>query len=77
MRRWSQISDLLSVKLDVRGLGADLPKDGAFLILGNHPTGITDGIALYDAVKHETRPDVSVLRKLGCRARLPTVSTKL
>ncbi|MEQ1818668.1 MAG: 1-acyl-sn-glycerol-3-phosphate acyltransferase, partial [Terricaulis sp.] len=33
------------------------PKDGAFIILGNHPTGITDGIALYDAVKH-SRPDV-------------------
>jgi len=50
------ISDLLSVKLDVSGLER-MPKDGAFLILGNHPTGITDGIALYDAVKH-ARPDV-------------------
>ena len=50
------ISDLLSVKLDVSGLER-MPKDGAFIILGNHPTGITDGIALYDAVKH-ARPDV-------------------
>lgn len=50
------ISDLLSVKLDVTGLER-MPKDGAFLILGNHPTGITDGIALYDAVK-SARPDV-------------------
>ena len=50
------ISELLSVKLDVTGLER-MPKDGAFLILGNHPTGITDGIALYDAVK-KARPDV-------------------
>jgi putative hemolysin len=50
------VSDLLSVKLDVSGL-ARMPKQGAFLILSNHPTGITDGVALYDAVK-QARPDV-------------------
>jgi len=44
------------VKLEMSGLER-LPKDGAFIILGNHPTGITDGIALYDAVK-PVRPDV-------------------
>jgi putative hemolysin len=50
------ISDLLSVKLDITGLER-MPKDGAFILLANHPTGITDGIALYDAVKQQ-RPDV-------------------
>lgn len=50
------ISALLSVKLDVTGLER-LPNDGAFLILSNHPTGITDGVALYDAIK-TVRPDV-------------------
>ncbi len=50
------ISTLLSVKLDVSGLER-LPKNGPFIILSNHPTGITDGIALYDAVK-PVRPDV-------------------
>lgn len=50
------IAQLLSVKLEVSGLER-MPKDGAFLALSNHPTGITDGVALYDAVKH-TRPDV-------------------
>jgi putative hemolysin len=49
------ISELLSVKLDVSGLER-LPKDGPFLILSNHPTGITDGVALYDAIK-PLRPD--------------------
>ncbi|MBL8546580.1 MAG: 1-acyl-sn-glycerol-3-phosphate acyltransferase [Hyphomonadaceae bacterium] len=50
------ISNLLSVKLDITGLDR-MPADGACIILGNHPTGITDGIALYDAVKQQ-RPDV-------------------
>ena len=49
------ISRLLSVKLEIRGLER-VPRDGSFLILANHPTGITDGIALYDAVK-TVRPD--------------------
>ncbi|MGD9978992.1 MAG: 1-acyl-sn-glycerol-3-phosphate acyltransferase [Hyphomonadaceae bacterium] len=50
------VSDLLSVKLAVSGLER-IPREGAFLILANHPTGITDGVALYDAVKH-ARPDI-------------------
>lgn len=49
------VSRLLSVKLDVRGLER-LPRSGPFLILSNHPTGITDGVAMYDAIKH-VRPD--------------------
>lgn len=50
------ISELLSVKLDVTGL-EHLPPTGSFLVLANHPTGITDGIAVYDAIKRP-RPDV-------------------
>lgn len=50
------VADLLSVKLDIAGLER-MPADGAFIILSNHPTGITDGVALYDAVKHK-RPDI-------------------
>lgn len=50
------ISELLSVKLETTGLER-VPKDGAFILLANHPTGITDGIAVYDAVKRE-RPDI-------------------
>jgi putative hemolysin len=50
------ISALLSVKLDMTG-HERIPKDGAFILLANHPTGITDGIAVYDAVK-QVRPEV-------------------
>ncbi len=49
------ISSLLRVKLDVTGLER-MPREGAFLLLANHPTGITDGIAVYDAIK-QRRPD--------------------
>lgn len=49
------ISQLLSVKLDVSGLER-MPASGSFLLLSNHPTGITDGVAMYDAIKR-ARPD--------------------
>ncbi|MDX2275181.1 MAG: 1-acyl-sn-glycerol-3-phosphate acyltransferase [Hyphomonadaceae bacterium] len=49
------LSALLSVQLDVAGLER-APKTGPFLVISNHPTGITDGLALYDAIK-TVRPD--------------------
>ena len=52
------VSDLLSVKLEITGLER-IPPQGAFLIVANHPTGITDGVALYDAIK-TVRPDALV-----------------
>ncbi|MDZ4691764.1 GNAT family N-acetyltransferase [Terricaulis sp.] len=50
------VSQLLSVKLEMTGTER-IPATGPFIILANHPTGITDGVALYDAVK-PLRPDV-------------------
>ena len=49
------ISHLLDVRLEMTGRER-APKDGAFIVLSNHPTGITDGIALYDALR-PVRPD--------------------
>jgi putative hemolysin len=49
------ISHLLEVRLEMTGQER-IPKDGAFLVLSNHPTGITDGVALYDALR-PVRPD--------------------
>lgn len=49
------ISELLSVQLDVSGIER-VPSAGPFLLLSNHPTGITDGVAMYDAIK-PLRPD--------------------
>lgn len=50
------VSDLLSVKVDVRGLDR-APPSGRAVFVSNHPTGIADGIAVYDALK-SVRPDL-------------------
>jgi putative hemolysin len=50
------VSDLLNVKLEITG-AERIPRIGAFLLLANHPTGITDGVAVYDAIR-AVRPDV-------------------
>lgn len=50
------ISKLLSVRLDVRG-AERIPTSGRCVIVANHPTGIADGLAVYDAVR-PIRPDV-------------------
>jgi putative hemolysin len=49
------VAQLLSVKLEVTGIER-MPTSGPFLLLSNHPTGITDGVAMYDAIKPR-RPD--------------------
>jgi putative hemolysin len=49
------VSKLLSVKLQIKG-AERMPRSGGFLLIANHPTGITDGVAVYDAVR-PIRPD--------------------
>jgi len=50
------VSGLLQVKVEVGGLDR-LPREGRCVIVANHPTGIADGIAVYDALK-AARPDM-------------------
>lgn len=50
------VSDLLALKVEVRGL-EHLPAAGKLVIVANHPTGIADGVAVYDALK-AMRPDL-------------------
>ncbi len=50
------ISRLLELDIAVEGKD-HLPKDGAFILVSNHPTGIADGVAVYDMLK-DTRPDL-------------------
>lgn len=50
------VCGLLDVKVNVRGLGR-IPARGRVVMICNHPTGIADGIAVYDAVKG-LRPDL-------------------
>ena len=50
------MSDLLQVRVMVRGLER-VPKVGRLVVIANHPTGIADGVAVYDALK-AVRPDI-------------------
>ena len=52
------VSGLLSLDLDVSGL-ENIPRAGAFIIVANHPTGIADGVAVYDALR-QVRPDIAI-----------------
>jgi putative hemolysin len=49
-------SELLSLKVEARGMER-LPRQGRLVLIANHPTGIADGVAVYDAVK-PLRPDI-------------------
>jgi putative hemolysin len=44
--------------LEIKAEGADrIPASGGFIMVSNHPTGIADGIAVFDLLK-ERRPDM-------------------
>jgi putative hemolysin len=50
------VSKLLSVEVAATGLER-IPRKGRLIVVCNHPTGIADGIAVYDALK-AIRPDL-------------------
>lgn len=51
------VSELLHIDLSVTGL-ENIPKEGRVLIAATHPTGIPDGVAMFDALK-TIRPDMT------------------
>ncbi|CTQ54581.1 2-acyl-glycerophospho-ethanolamine acyltransferase [Roseibium album] len=55
---FAHLSDLL--QLDVTTLGLDrVPTEGPVVLVSNHPTGIADGVVLYDAIKPR-RSDLAI-----------------
>lgn len=50
------VSDLLALKVVAHGLER-IPCSGRLVVVCNHPTGIADGVAVYDALK-AIRPDI-------------------
>jgi len=50
------VSALLDLEVAVQGL-EHVPRSGPVILAANHPTGIADGLALYDAIM-PARPDV-------------------
>ncbi len=51
------LSDTLAMKLECQGL-EHLPRSGCAVITANHPAGIADGVAVYDALRH-IREDIT------------------
>jgi putative hemolysin len=52
----AHVSDLLQLRVSSAGL-ARIPAKGRAIAVCNHPTGIADGVAVYDALK-ALRPDI-------------------
>lgn len=50
------VARLLDLSVDVSGLD-NVPKDRRLIVVCNHPTGIADGLAVYDVLK-TARPDL-------------------
>ncbi|MEO8926954.1 MAG: 1-acyl-sn-glycerol-3-phosphate acyltransferase [Caulobacteraceae bacterium] len=63
------ISDLLGVKVEVRGLER-VPRPGRAIAICNHPTGMADGVAVYDALK-AVRPDLMFYANADARRVAP------
>ncbi|WP_309084167.1 1-acyl-sn-glycerol-3-phosphate acyltransferase [Chelativorans sp.] len=56
------ISALLSLNITARGKER-IPQKGAFILAPTHPTGIADGVAIFDLMK-DVRPDMAIFANL-------------
>ena len=54
---FEHVSKMLNMRVSVTGL-EHLPPTGRAVLMPNHPAGIADGIAVFDAIK-EIRPDMT------------------
>lgn len=69
------VSRLLEVKVEVRGLER-IPKAGRLVIVANHPTGIADGVAAWDALRGR-RPDLCFYANADAHRVVPGFSDVL
>ncbi len=53
-----RVSDVLQLDIELTGL-ENVPETGRVLIAANHPTGIADGVAMFDALKSR-RQDLKI-----------------
>ena len=51
------LSNVLKLEISVRN-AERIPADGGFILVSNHPTGIADGVAVFDLLK-DRRPDMT------------------
>ena len=69
------VARLLEVQVEVRGLER-IPEAGRLVIISNHPTGIADGIATYDALRGR-RPDLCFYANADAHRVVPRFSDVL
>jgi putative hemolysin len=67
----SFVDRLLDLKVEVTG-AEHLPASGAVVLVANHPTGIADGFALYDAVL-PVRPDLILYANADAMRIVPRI----
>ncbi len=68
---FEHLSGVLNMRVTVEGLH-HLPRDGRAVLMPNHPAGIADGIAVFDAIK-AVRPDMTFFANrdaVRCQQRL-------
>ena len=63
------LSRLLALKVSAEGLER-IPREGRCVLVCNHPTGIADGLAVYDAVRR-VRPDLIFYANADARRVAP------
>ena len=55
---FTYLTDLLNFNLDIRNIEF-VPENGPIILAGNHPTGLTDGIVMFEVMK-DRRPDYTL-----------------
>ena len=55
---FTYLTNLLKFNLDIRNIEL-VPKHGPIILAGNHPTGLTDGIVMFEVMK-DRRPDYTL-----------------
>lgn len=66
---FKRVARHISPRTAVRGL-AHLPKDGRCVIISNHPTGLADGLAVFQAIR-DRRPDLCFLANADALRVIP------
>ncbi len=66
---FDRVAEVMAPRLNIDGLD-NLPKDGACIIISNHPTGLADGIAVHHAIQTR-RPQHLFLANADAKRVIP------
>jgi putative hemolysin len=71
----ASLADMFALHVDVAGL-ENVPRQGAAMVVANHPTGIADGIVLFGALS-QVRPDLFIFANADAIRVLPQLADLL